>query len=199
MVVTGAGPAFSAGVDLGLFATGSADGVHTLIESLRDLCAAARATAKPIACAVRGACVGGALEFALATDFRVCSPDARFGMPEVAIGIPSVIDAALLVPFIGLGRTRELLLTGDPIDAPTALEWGLVNRVVDGDLVAAAAGLLGRVTRHSPAAIRAQKQLIDDWLNQSLEESIEASIPMLVDAFRDGTPQRIAARRLGRA
>lgn len=197
VVVTGAGPAFSGGVDLSFFATATPESVHVLIESLRDLCAAARTIRKPVACAIRGACVGGALELAVAADIRVCAPDARFGMPEVAIGIPSVIDAALLVPTIGLGRARELLLTGDLVDAPTALAWGLVNRVAD-DPVAESAALLGRITRHAPYAVRAQKQLVDDWLNAPLDESIEDSIPLLVDAFRDGSPQRIAGERLRR-
>lgn len=198
VVITGAGPAFSAGVDLAIFARGNPESAHVLIESLRDLCAAARRAPKPVVCAIRGACVGGALELAVAADLRVCAPDARFGMPEVAIGIPSVIDAALLVPAVGLGRARELVLTGDLIDAETALAWGLVNRVTDGDLVEAAAELTRRVSRHQPAAIRAQKQLLEDWLNEPLDEAIESSIPFLVDAFRDGAPQRIVGQRLKR-
>jgi enoyl-CoA hydratase len=199
VLISGAGGSFSAGVDLSLFAQGTPASALDLIQSLKDLCAAARTLTKPVACAIRGHCLGGALEVALAADFRVCTPDASFGMPEVVIGIPSVIDAALFEHYIGLGRTREMLLTGDSIGAPQALDWGLVNRVVEPDrLLEEAEALLGRVTRHHPPAIRAQKELIEDWLNQPLQEAIEGSMPFLVDAFREGAPQRIAGERLRR-
>jgi enoyl-CoA hydratase len=199
VLVSAEGPSFSAGVDLQEFARGTPESAHTLIDTLRDLCGTARNLPKPIACAVRGHCLGGALEFALACDFRVCTADASFGMPEVAVGIPSVIDAVLFQHYIGLGRAREMLLTGEPVGAAAALEWGMVNRIVDGDrLEATAVELLGSVTRHAPAAIRAQKELIEDWLNQPLQESIDTSMTFLVDSFRDGTPQRIAGDLLGR-
>ncbi len=199
VIVTGEGPSFSGGVDLNEFARGTPDSVHGLIDTLRDLCACARNLPKPIACAIRGHCLGGALEFALACDIRVCSPDALFGMPEVAVGIPSVIDAALFRHYIGLGRAKEMLLTGDLVAAGEAAAWGLVNRVVAGPaLLEAAVEMVGRITRHSPAAVRAQKELIEDWMNQPLVESIESSMAVLVDSFRDGTPQRIAREILER-
>ena len=197
VLVEAEGPSFSAGVDLHEFAEGTPDSAHVLIDTLRDLCATARNLPKPLACAIRGHCLGGALELALACDLRICTPDASFGMPEVAVGIPSVIDAALFRHYIGLGRAKEMLLTGAPVTAADALAWGLVNRVVeDAGLVAAAVDMLRMVTRHSPAAIRAQKELIEDWMNQPLQESIEASMSFLVDSFRDGVPQRTAREML---
>lgn len=197
VLISGAGPSFSAGVDLDEFAGASPESVRVLIESLRDLCATARNLPKPVACAIRGHCLGGALEFCLACDFRVCSPSARFGMPEVVIGIPSVIDAALFRHYIGLGRAKEMLLTGDLVAAEDALAWGLVNRMVDEEaLNETAVELLEHAARHAPSAIRTQKELIEDWMNRGLQESIEASVPALVDAFRDGAPQRTAAAML---
>ena len=199
VVITGEGPAFSSGVDLQEFARATPDSARTLIETLKDLCAAIRSIPKPVAAAVRGHCLGGALELAVAADFRVCAPDARFGMPEVTVGLPSVIDAALIQQYIGLGRAKELLLTGDPIDASTALAWGLVNRVVEPDqLRAGALALVARVAAHHPTAVRAQKELIEDWLNEPLEEAIENSIGFLVEAFREGVPQRSARELLER-
>ncbi|MEP7104459.1 MAG: enoyl-CoA hydratase-related protein [Chloroflexota bacterium] len=199
VVITGEGTAFCSGIDLQEFARGTPDSARTLIEILKDLCAAVRNIPKPVAVAVRGHCLGGALELAVAADFRVCSPDARFGMPEVAVGLPSVIDAALIQQYVGLGRAKELLLTGDPIDGATALAWGLVNRVVEPEqLLEAALGLVARVAGHHPAAVRAQKELIEDWLNEPLDESIENSIAFLVEAFRDGVPQRSARELLER-
>jgi len=199
VVITGEGESFSAGVDLNEFARASPETALTLIETLKDLCAEARTSPKPVVCAVRGHCLGGALELALAADLRVCTPDAQFGMPEVAVGLPSVIDAALLVSYVGLGRARELVLTGDPIDAEQALAWGLVNQVVAGErLLDEALALAGRVTRHHPSAIRAQKELVEDWLNEPLQDAIDGSVNFLVESFREGVPQRTAREMLAR-
>ena len=76
-----------------------------------------------------GWCLGGGLEVAAACDFRIAAHDAMFGMPEVRVGIPSVIHAALLPRLIGWGRARWLVMTAENIDAPTALGWGLVDMV----------------------------------------------------------------------
>src|SRR5260370_25423826 len=82
----------------------------------------------PVLAAVHGACLGAGFELALACDLRVAAADASFGLPEVRVGVPSVIQAALLPPLIGPGRAAELLLLGTPVDATRALGWGLVNR-----------------------------------------------------------------------
>jgi enoyl-CoA hydratase len=199
VVITGEGHSFSAGVDLHEFANGNADSAHALIDMLKDLCALIRNMPKPVAVAVRGHCLGGALEVAMASDFRVCAPDASFGMPEIGVGLPSVIDAALLMQYIGLGRAKEMLLTGRPIGAEQALAWGLVNRVVEADRVLAeAVALVTTVAGHHPSIVRAQKELIEDWLNEPLEESIENSIPFLVESFREGVPQKVAREILER-
>jgi enoyl-CoA hydratase len=199
LIITGEGPSFSAGVDLHEFANGNADSARALIEMLKDLCALIRNMPKPVAVAVRGHCLGAALEMAMAADFRVCTGDASFGLPEISVGLPSVIDAALLMQYIGLGRAKEMLLTGDPITAEQALAWGLVNRVVKADrVVADAVALATRVAAHHTSTVRAQKELIEDWLNEPLEESIENSIPFLVESFREGVPQKAAREMLER-
>jgi enoyl-CoA hydratase len=199
LVITGEGHSFSTGIDLHEFANGNADSAHALIDMLKDLCAQIRNMPKPVAVAVRGHCLGGALEMAMAADFRVGAVDASFGMPEVAVGLPSVIDAALLMHYVGLGRAKEMLLTGTPITAQEALAWGLVNKVVEADqVVPAAVALVTLVAGHHPSTVRAQKELIEDWLNEPLEESIENSIPFLVESFREGVPQKAAREILER-
>src|SRR5471030_1234945 len=105
------------------------------ITGLRDLCEAVRAFPEPVIARMPGWCLGGGLEVAAACDFRIAAHDAKFGMPEVRVGIPSVIHAALLPRLIGCGRARWLIMTAATIDAPTALNWGLVD-------VVAAAGQL---------------------------------------------------------
>ena len=86
--------------------------------ALAGVCAAARRNPKPIACAIQGHCLGGALELAACCDVRICTLDAQLGMPEVFLGIPSVIDAVMLGHHIGVGRARELT---EPVCAPCCL------------------------------------------------------------------------------
>ena len=199
VVVAGAPPSTSAGVDLAEFAGGTPESVRRLIGALAGACAAARRCPKPVAMAIQGHCLGGALELACACDFRVAAPGAALGMPEVWLGIPSVIDAALIEQHVGTGRARELILTGEPIGAEEALAWGLVNRVVPEDrLLDACRELLGRVTRHDPAAIERQKRLFAAWQNLPLDEAIERSQEELVASFTGGLPQRLAKERLHR-
>jgi enoyl-CoA hydratase/carnithine racemase len=200
LMIRGRGPSFCAGIDLNEFAEGTPESARVLIGSLKQLCATVYASPKPVACAIQGHCVGGALELALAADLRVCTDDAMFAMPEVTIGLPSVIHAALLPRYIGLGRARQMLLTGDAITARTAHEWGLVDQVVaeERDLTDACRSLLNRVTRNDPGAVRAQKQLLREWLEGGIQEVVESSQEALVEAFKTGLPQDLARRRLGR-
>lgn len=197
IVLAGAGPSFCAGVDLHEFADGNPATADELITALQLLCKTTRMHPKPIACAIQGYCLGGALELAACCDFRVCAADAQFGMPEVFLGIPSVIDAVMLTHLVGAGRARELLLTGDTISGETALAWGLATSLAPAQqLTASACHALQRVTRHDPAVIAEQKRLHQEWLDLAYEKAVERSKQPLIEAFRDGRPQRIAAARL---
>ena len=108
----------------------TAHGARAFIVALHGACGAIRALPVPVVARLQGWTIGAGLEIAAACDLRVAAQGALFAMPEVRIGIPSVIEAALLPLLIGWGRTRRLLLTGEPIDAATALAWGLVEEVV---------------------------------------------------------------------
>jgi len=199
VILAGAGPSFCAGVDLHEFAEATPDTALALIEALKALCATIGHLTKPVACAIQGHCLGGALELAACADFRVSTPDAQLGMPEVFLGLPSVIDAVMLGHLIGVGRSRELLLTGEPISGDTALAWGLVNRLAaPGDLIDVAAELLRLAIRHAPDVIAAQKRLHQQWLDLPYTDAVERSVDSLVDAFRTGRPQQLAAGRLRR-
>jgi len=197
IILAGEGPSFCAGVDLHEFAEGSPESGRALIHALRDLCAAVRHTSKPVACAIQGHCLGGALELAACCDFRVCAPDARLGMPEVFLDIPSVIDAVMLTHQIGASRAHEMLLTGESISGDTAYAWGLANRLAPVErLIETAADLLRLVTRHAPEVIAAQKRLHQQWLDLPYSEAVERSIEPLVEAFGSGRPRAIATDRL---
>ena len=165
---------------------------ETFITGLRDLCEAVRAFPGPTIARMPGWCLGGGLEVAAACDFRVAAHDSKFGMPEVRVGIPSVIHAALLPRLIGAGRARWLLMTAENIDAPTALAWGLVDVVApQGGLDAAVEKTVATLLECAPQALRAQKDLIRQWEELPLKQAVDISIGVFGRSFLTGEPQRL--------
>ncbi|MBN8892063.1 MAG: enoyl-CoA hydratase [Acetobacteraceae bacterium SCN 69-10] len=187
--------AFIGGADINEMATLDAARGRTFITALHGACAAIRALPVPVVARMQGYTLGAGLEIAAACDLRVASVGAKMGMPEVRIGIPSVIEAALLPPLIGWGRTRRLLLTGETIDAPTALAWGLVEEVVAEDaLDAAIARLLTDILACGPNAIRQQKRLMAEWEELSPAGAIARGIDCFAEAWATPEPaERMAA------
>ena len=108
-------------------------GARRFITLVHRCCAAFRHLPAPVIARIDGYALGAGLELAASCDLRVASENSVFGMPEVAIGIPSVVEAALLPRLVGAGRARRLLLTGETIDAAQALAWGLVDAVAPAD------------------------------------------------------------------
>jgi enoyl-CoA hydratase/carnithine racemase len=162
------------------------------ITRLRDLCEAVRAFPAPVIARMPGWCLGGGLEVAAACDFRIAAHDARFGMPEVRVGIPSVIHAALLPRLIGWGRARWLVMTAENIDAPTALAWGLVDAVApQGELDATVERTVKALLECGPEALRSQKALLRQWEELPLTESVNLSIGVFGESFLTGEPQRL--------
>src|ERR1700719_1648258 len=162
------------------------------ITGLRDLCEAVRVFPAPVIARMPGWCLGGGLEFAAACDFRIAGYDAKFGMPEVRVGIPSVIHAALLPRLIGWGRARWLVMTAENIDAATALAWGLVDVVApEGGLDAAVEKLVDALLKAGPEALRAQKALLRQWEELPLTESVDLSIGVFGRSFLTEEPHRM--------
>jgi enoyl-CoA hydratase len=162
------------------------------ITGLRDLCEAARAFPAPVIARIPGWCLGGGLEFAAACDLRVAAHDAKFAMPEVKVGIPSVIHAALLPRLIGWGRARWLIMTAATIDAPTALAWGLVDAVApEGGLDATIESTVTALLECGPEALRAQKALLKQWEELPLKESVNLSIGVFGQSFLTDEPRRL--------
>lgn len=162
------------------------------ITGLRDLCEELRNFPAPVIARLPGWCLGAGLEVAAACDVRIAAHDSKFGMPEVKVGIPSVIHAALLPRLIGWGRARWLIMTAETIDAPTALAWGLV------DMVAAAGGLDAAVEKTieallgcGPEALRAQKALLRQWEELPLTESVNLSVGAFGRSFLTDEPRRL--------
>jgi enoyl-CoA hydratase len=162
------------------------------ITRLRDLCEAVRRFPAPVIARLPGWCLGGGLEVAAACDFRIAAHDAKFGMPEVKVGIPSVIHAALLPRLIGWGRARWLVMTAENIDAPTALSWGLVDKVASpGGLDAAVEHTVKALLECGPEALRIQKDLLRQWEELPLTESVNLSVGVFGKSFLSGEPQRL--------
>jgi enoyl-CoA hydratase/carnithine racemase len=179
--ITGAGRHLTGGMQIEELRDLSSASAETMISGLRDAIEAIHQAPFPTVAMINGACLGAGFELVMACDLRVLSSDARLGLPEVRIGIPSVIHAALLPGLIGPGRAAELLLTGEAIQADQALQWGLANRVVEPDhLLPETERLVEAILRCSPAAIRLQKELMIRWRNADQH----AAIGMGVDAFR---------------
>lgn len=180
------------GADIKEMATLDQRSAEAFITRLRDLCEAVRAFPAPVIARMPGWCLGGGLEVAAACDIRIAAHDARFGMPEVRVGIPSVIHAALLPRLIGWGRARWLLMTAENIDAPTALAWGLVDVVApDGGLDAAIDRTVNSLLDCGPEALRAQKALLRQWEELPLKDSVDLSIGVFGQSFLTGEPQRL--------
>lgn len=192
VVLRGSGDkAFVAGADIKEMGALEVASARTFIDNLRQLCEAVRQSPVPVIARIPGWTLGGGLELALACDIRIASDQAHFGMPEVKVGIPSIIHAALLPRLIGHARANWLLLTGETIDARRALSWGLVDAVVAPEaLDAEVARTACRFASYGPAVLRQQKRLLREWQQEPLEVSILRGVDEFASAFATGEPQR---------
>ena len=170
---------------------------QAFIEQVHAACAAIRACPVPVIARINGWCLGAGLEIAAACDLRIAATTARFGMPEVRVGIPSVVEAALLPGLIGWGRTRRLLLLGETFDAAEMERWGLLERVAD-DLDAACAEWCALIAQAGPAAIRRQKALITAWEDLPLSQAVAAGIPAFAASWDSDEPRAMMADFLHR-
>jgi len=177
VLVRGAGPVFSAGVDLGLLAdlAERPDDLRTFRQACVEAFGLAETMEKPTVCAIQGACLGGALELALACDLRVATSEAVMGLPEVRIGlIPDLGGSSRLPALVGLGRAKELVMTGRVVGAEEAERIGLVNRVVATDaLEAAAQALIDELLAGAPVAVGLAKRALDAAARPALAASLE--------------------------
>lgn len=184
VVVTGRGSkAFSAGADRRELESLGKANAAAWITRLHDAIQAVRAIPVPVVARIEGACIGGAMEIAAGCDLRVGGANAFFAMPEVLVGIPSVIEAALLPRIVGAGRANRLVMTGATVDAETAHAWGFLDALA-GDVDSALEATLADLAKADATALRLQKELVTEWLELPLSESVERSIPAFARAYR---------------
>jgi enoyl-CoA hydratase/carnithine racemase len=161
--------------------------VHGMSQCLRDL-------PVPVIARINGLCLGAGLEIAAACDLRVATEDALLGMPEVALGLPSVVEAALFPQLIGWGRTKELVYTAENISAAEALNWGLIERCVPrAQLDVAVENWVAAILKANARAIRLQRELIRQWECMPVQDAIQAGIPTFVRACDSDEPRRLIA------
>jgi enoyl-CoA hydratase len=153
-VLTGAGRGFSAGMDLKAFAGG--EDITPAVRFMRN------GATKPVIAAVEGFALAGGLELALACDLIVAAAGAKFGIPEVKVGLIAAGGGLLRLPArAGYGKAMEMAITGEPILAEEAAGLGLVARVAEpGNAAAAATELAERVARNAPLAVIASKEMV---------------------------------------
>jgi len=182
VVLGGHGKAFCAGADVNELRSLDPQTAREFIGRVHRACDAVRKLPMPVVARLHGAVIGAGLELAAACDLRVAATGTRFAMPEVRLGIPSVVEAALLPRLMGSGRAAWLVLTGEPIDAERAREWGLVESVAD-DVDRALSQVVDSLLAGDPAALRTQKALLQMWEEQPLAASVAASIERFGQAY----------------
>jgi enoyl-CoA hydratase len=209
VVLTGAGTkAFIGGADVREMAELDRVSARAFISRLHRCCDALRQLPVPVIARIAGYALGAGLEIAAACYLRIAGGTACFGMPEVKLGIPSVIEAALLPPLIGWGRTRQMLLLGESIGATEAAEWGLVEMVVPKSnsssisnadpLDEAVETWVSSILRAGPRAVRLQKQLIKRWEDLPLSDAVSAGVDSFAAAFETDEPRRTMQSFLAR-
>jgi enoyl-CoA hydratase len=200
VIVTGAGDkAFIAGADLAEMkdlTPEQAEEEHTLTHLA---CDAILRCPVPVIARINGYCLGFGMELAAACDMRAASDHSKFGMPEVRVGLPSGMEAALLPALVGWGRAAELVLTGDMFDAREAYAWGFLQKLVPAaELDSAVEKWLDSILASGARAIRLQKALMRDWERLPLSEAIQQGIRACVEARRTDEPSRLMTAFLNR-
>lgn len=187
LVVTGVGDrAFCAGSDVAEFAAVMDDVVARKLAMENETYSKLDDFPKPTIAALNGLAYGGGLELAVCCDILIAGAGVRLALPEVKLGVLPGSGGTVRVPRrVGEGRAKELMFTGDPIDAPTALAWGLVNRVVSpGQALASALELARALASRPNRALQLMKQAVDLGLDTAEDDAIRRTLPLSDAVFR---------------
>src|SRR6476646_7276601 len=162
VVLGGRGKAFCGGADVQELCALNASNAGGFVQKIHAVCEAIRRLPVPVVARLHRAVIGAGLEIAAACDLRIAAEGTKFSMPEVRLGIPSVVEAALLPRLMGAGRAAWLVLTGEAIDAQRAYEWGVVEEVA-ANLDQGVERLVSSLLSADRDALREQKRLLQLW------------------------------------
>lgn len=199
VILTGAGRAFCAGEDLKETSSGKSFTQWTReVDALQDVQRVILGLGKPLIAAVNGYALGGGLEFALSCDIRIAAQEAQFGFPETGVGLTvTTAGTKLMTQIVGLGKAKELILTGRFINAQEALEIGLVNHVVDkNSLMEQAMGMCRSINERSPLALKLSRIAIDQGISASFEQILELEASHLLTCINSNDQQALVERKL---
>ena len=199
VILTGAGKSFCAGEDLKETADGKTfEQWVQEVDGLQDVQRVILGLGKPLIAAICGYAVGGGLEFALSCDIRIASAEARFGFPETSVGLTvTTAGTKLISQIVGLGKAKEMVFTGDIIDAQEALRLGLINQIVPADsLLDAAMAMCHKINAKSSLALKLSRIAIDQGLHSSFEQILEMESSHLLTCINSKQQDAYIARKL---
>ncbi len=197
IVLTGAGRAFCAGLDLKELGSGKADNEDAVSDAA--MIKAFYNLDKPVIGAINGFAITGGFELAMMCDFMIASEEAKFADTHCRIGIVPGWGLSQKLPrIIGIGRAKELSFSGNFLDAVTAERWGLVNRTLKADeLVPACLELAKEIASSEPATLKTYKSIIDQGYDTTLHEGIRIEAKANKDHMKGVTPEILEERRKG--
>lgn len=199
VILTGAGRAFCAGEDLKETSAGKTFAQWVAeTNGLQEVQRVILALGKPLIAAVPGYALGGGCEFAMSCDIRLAAETAQFGFPETEVGLTvTIAGTKLLAQIVGLGKAKELVFTGDFVDAHEALRIGLVNKVVAAEyLLDEALAMARKIGEKSPLALRLSRIAIDQGLHSSFEQILELEAGHLLTCVGARSQSRFVERKL---
>ncbi|MCC6278938.1 MAG: enoyl-CoA hydratase/isomerase family protein [Oligoflexia bacterium] len=186
LILTGSGEkAFVAGADIAAMAEMDANQAHEFAKKGQALTRRIEIMKIPVIAAVNGFALGGGTELALSCDFIVASENAKFGQPEVLLGLmPGFGGTQRLARFVGLPRARELIYTGDQIDAQKAYSWGLANRVVAlNQLLDECLKIANTISKRAPIAVAASKEALNDGYDVAIDKGLGFEADLFSELF----------------
>jgi len=186
VIITAKGKAFIAGADIKHMSSFSSKDVLKFSQKGHRLMKKIQYFKKPVICAVNGYALGGGLELVLCCDIVIASPKARFGLPEINLGlIPGFGGTQRLIRLVGKNLAKEIIFTGDSIDAKRAYEIGIVNKIVPQNrLLAESKALAKRIGSKSSTVLRIVKELLEKTQYLELQKGLKTEIALFVKCFR---------------
>jgi enoyl-CoA hydratase len=176
--------AFSSGTDVKFVKDYDPWAGRSIGKLLHRTFGAIRALEKPVIAAIDGLCLGAGLELAISCDILIATDRSKFGLPNINVGIPAIVEAAILLPAIGLFGTKELCFTGKNWDAQRAQKFNLLNSVVaPAELKEEVKRWADLLSSKTPRGLATQKDIINKWMTTDLETAIDYSIQTVILNF----------------